>query len=256
MRKFLIFCVILYFGFFNIFLKADGISISNPHSEKVWYKGLVTPPITKVIKWYLRSTLSRKVKIDLLRPGNEVPVLVLEDSFYCSKLSREHKCTVYLIPDSVPEDQYRIRITTINNNLNNKLVGYSEVFSIKRFRSTTERMKKNKSLTFKKSSYLKVSVDWLTNYSGKYLDIKWTCFGKGQVKLQLHNDKKVFIRNIIVNPHSINNRSNILKWKIPLNTKTGYYRVRIATLDEKNENFSNRFKIIRSPMASKKKMFR
>ena len=211
---------ILLFFVSVIFIVAMGysqtITVTNPHSGDIWYKG---SSYHYTIRWTKSGTMNANVKIRLYQ--GETRVLAITDS---TPNDGEYE---WSIPDIVDEGTYKIRVKTIDNAVYDD----SDEFNISNVPSSSPTI----TVTNPNSGDV-----WYKGSSHHYT-IRWTKSGtmNANVKIRLYQGDTRVLGITDSTPND-----GEYEWSIPDIVDEGTYKIRIKTVDNEvyddGENFEIR----------------
>ena len=234
MKKMLLFNVFM-FGLMAGLVFGGSISIISPNGGEQWEIGS-----TKLIKWNANG-VTNNLKVVLFKEGQS-EVCVLAKNLSPSATSYSWKVGDSITGKVEAGSGYKIRVreqvadnaaADVSNNtfsIMNKKLSFHPGLNLAIKMSITSPDKKSK---------------WET---GKSFQIKWNWAGSGAVKVQLYNyNGKTFLRDIGTSS------SGSLNWLIPQDVYKwpGNYTIRVSTLDNKTEAFSEMFHISTQATTSK-----
>jgi len=226
MKRMFLFNVIL-FVFMAGTVFAGTIKVNSPNGGEEWEIGS-----TKVIKWNV-ANVSKTLKIVLLNSSQNTNYVVAQ-GLSPTTTSFSWKVGDHLNGKAEPGPGYKIRVRE-------QVTGTSAIDASD---NTFTISKKKFTIVPGRLVMLKIDVTSPNKYSkwetGKSFPIKWTWSGSGQLKVQLYNyNGKKFLRDIG------KSSTGSLNWFIPQDVYTwpGNYKIRVSTLDNKFEDFSDMFHI-------------
>ena len=203
------------------------IKVTSPNGNENWEIGS-----TKLIKWDI-SNISNKLRIVLFREGQSTKYVIAKD---LNPGTNFHSWIVgdYLSGKVPAGSGYKIRVReqTTGTIISDQSDGPFTI-SKKGFHIVPGRLVLKKITVTSPDKNSK----WET---GKSFTIKWTWNGSGELKVQLYNyNGKKFLRDIG------KSSTGSLNWFIPQDVYKwpGNYTIRVSTLDNRIEDFSDMFHI-------------
>jgi hypothetical protein len=224
------------------FSYSSSITVMNPHSGDVWYKGL-----TYTIKWTKSADLTTPVKIRLYK-GNQ-RILAIKNSTSSNSYT-------WKIPKSIPAGTYYIRVKTIDN----QVFDNGETFEIRDFGifKTKSPLSKDKGIAMPnklKGSKIVIPVvspsgneRW---YEGKVYNIIWKRNGLKETKFNIYLEVlpwRTIVKTIAKN-YSVIANTGVYEWHIPHNIfkqageYANYYRILVKSADGSSYGYSKPFLI-------------
>jgi 5-hydroxyisourate hydrolase-like protein (transthyretin family) len=199
---------------------SQSITVTNPHSGDVWYKG---NSAGYVIRWTKSGTMNANVKIRLYR-GEERVVAIVDST----PNDGEYR---WVIPSDVSEGTYKIRVKTVDN----EVFDDSEEFVIREGSPPEDRAR------IVVTSPHNGDV-WHKGNSAGYV-IRWTKRGamNANVKIRLYRGKELISRIVDNTPND-----GEYRWVIPREVGVGKYKIMVKTVDNAVFNDSAPFTIAQS----------
>ena len=200
MRKNILFSILILLIFFPPCF-GQLIKVKEPDTRSEWIKGK-----RYIIKWEKIGKMSEKVKIRLYQDGQKL--LSITDS------TENDGVYEWVIPKSVQEGYYSIRIRTVDNRVYDDSENF-RIVSNKKPKTMIEVISpKNGDVWYKKGKY---SIKWDTRSINS------------EVKISLYKTNSANPQIIIVNP---TNNDGEYQWEIPSSIPDGNYKIRIETTDD------------------------
>ncbi len=221
---------------------SSSITVTNPHSGDVWYKGL-----TYTIKWTKSADLTTPVKIRLYK-GNQ-RILAIKNTTSSNSYT-------WKIPKSIPAGTYYIRVKTVDNQVYDD----GETFEIRNFGifKTKSPLSTNKGISMPnklKGSKIVIPVvspseneRW---YEGKIHNIIWKKNGLKETKFNIYLEVlpwRTIVKTIAKN-YSVIANTGVYEWHIPHNIfkqageYANYYRILVKSADGSSYGYSKPFLI-------------
>ena len=198
-----------------VFSYSQSITVTNPRSGDVWYKGQ-----RYTIRWIKSGSMDSQVKITLYKPDHTTLQTVIV------RPTANNGSYSWTVPDSIPNGQYIVRVKTMDNAVYDD----GDVFTITNAPVQTARITVTKPHS---------GQTW---YKGQTYTISWTKSGSmdSQVKITLYKPDHTTLQTIIVRPTA---NDGSYYWTIPDSIPAGQYIVRVKTMDNAVYDDSDVFRI-------------
>ncbi len=238
-----VFLLFFVFIFLTTLVFSATITVTNPHSGQVWYKGK-----TYTITWVKSGSMKEIVKLRLFKKDDQGFKLRITDS------TENDGSFEWTVPATVADGSYYIRVKTIDNAVYDD----GDLFEIKdkKFDNNSGINGSTNNIGLRRPHYsvlMKISIispskssEWKEGNTMKISwDDKYTKGKKVNIELYDYTGKRL-IKTIQKNWRL----GNAFKWTIPkledTSTLNRQFRIKITTSDKSAEGMSDNFHISRN----------